>query len=39
MIFRNNLELRCEGGEPALLQVTPNITWPDTVYYQVPRPD
>ena len=32
--FRNSLELYCdEEGEPALLQVTPNITWPDVVYY------
>merc|ERR1719347_1330676 len=32
--FRNNLDLRCEDeGEAALLSVTPNYTWPDTVYY------
>ena len=32
--FRNSLSLYCdEEGEPALLQVTPNITWPDVVYY------
>jgi len=31
--FRNNLELRCDEGEAALLEVVPNVTWPDTVYY------
>ena len=32
--FRNSLSLTCdEEGQPALLQVTPNITWPDVVYY------
>jgi len=31
--FRNNLELECQDGEAALLSVTPNVTWPDTVYY------
>jgi len=32
--FRNSLGLSCEeDSEPALLQVTPNITWPDVVYY------
>jgi len=31
--FRNHLDLNCEEGEAALLTVTPNVTWPDTVYY------
>jgi len=31
--FRNNLELRCDDGEAALLEIKPNFTWPDTVYY------
>lgn len=32
--YRNSLELECEEGEPAILEVTPNVTWPDVVYYQ-----
>ena len=32
--FRNSLRLECaEGGNDAVLTVTPNITWPDVVYY------
>lgn len=32
--FRNSLGLSCdEESQPALLQLTPNITWPDVVYY------
>jgi len=31
--FRNSLQMKCEDGEPALLEVTPNATWPDIVYY------
>jgi len=31
--FRNNLNLECGDGDAALLSVTPNYTWPDTVYY------
>ncbi|KAF0312975.1 Protein Skeletor, isoforms B/C [Amphibalanus amphitrite] len=31
--FRNSLRLHCEGGEAAVLEVTPNNTWPATVYY------
>ena len=31
--LRNNLNMRCEDGDAALLQVTPNVTWPDVVYY------
>jgi hypothetical protein len=33
--FRNSLMLNCEGGDAGILEVTPNITWPDVVYYQV----
>ena len=25
--------MRCDEGDAALLQVTPNVTWPDVVYY------
>jgi len=31
--FRNSLTYECEDGEPAILEVTPNATWPDVVYY------
>ena len=32
--FRNSLKLECaEEGTAAILTVTPNITWPDVVYY------
>ncbi len=32
--FRNSLRLECEeDGTAAVLTVTPNITWPDVVYY------
>lgn len=32
--FRNDLRLHCDKeGEPAVLEVTPNQTWPATVYY------
>ena len=32
--YRNKLKMRCENGsEPAILQVTPNSSWPDVVYY------
>eukprot|EP00088_Acartia_fossae_P021873 TRINITY_DN23239_c0_g1_i1.p1 TRINITY_DN23239_c0_g1~~TRINITY_DN23239_c0_g1_i1.p1 ORF type:complete len:682 (+),score=132.87 TRINITY_DN23239_c0_g1_i1:69-2114(+) len=31
--FRNSLQIGCEDGEPAILEVTPNVTWPDVVYY------
>ena len=27
--------LNCEEGDAGILEVTPNITWPDVVYYQV----
>ncbi len=32
--YRNSLKLECEQGEAAILEITPNITWPDLVYYQ-----
>jgi len=31
--FRNSLTFECEEGEASVLQVTPNATWPDIVYY------
>ena len=31
--YRNSLKLECKEGEPAILEVTPNVTWPDVVYY------
>jgi len=31
--FRNSLEYECEEGEAAVIEFTPNVTWPDTVYY------
>ena len=32
--FRNSLRLECaKEGTAAVLTVTPNITWPDVVYY------
>jgi hypothetical protein len=31
--FRNSLTFECEEGKPAILEVTPNVTWPDVVYY------
>jgi hypothetical protein len=27
--------LDCEEGDAGILEVTPNVTWPDVVYYQV----
>ena len=33
--YRNSLMLNCEEGDAGILEVTPNITWPDVVYYQV----
>jgi len=33
--FRNSLSLDCDkNSEPAVMTITPNFTWPDTVYYQ-----
>ncbi len=32
--FRNSLKLRCENGsEPSIVEMTPNSSWPDVVYY------
>jgi len=32
--FRNSLKLRCENGsEPSIVEITPNSSWPDVVYY------
>lgn len=31
--FNRSLTYTCEEGEPAILEVTPNTTWPDVVYY------
>ncbi|XP_077288132.1 cytochrome and DOMON domain-containing protein knickkopf [Arctopsyche grandis] len=31
--FNRSLEYSCEEGEPAILEITPNTTWPDIVYY------
>ncbi|XP_069695747.1 protein Skeletor, isoforms B/C [Periplaneta americana] len=31
--FNRSLVFSCDEGEPAILEVTPNTTWPDVVYY------
>ncbi|XP_063612833.1 protein Skeletor, isoforms B/C-like [Penaeus indicus] len=31
--FRNSLMLKCGEGDPAVLEFTPNKSWPDVVYY------
>ncbi|CAL4081060.1 unnamed protein product, partial [Meganyctiphanes norvegica] len=31
--YRNSLELDCGDGDAAVLEFTPNKTWPDTAYY------
>ncbi|KAK6622474.1 hypothetical protein RUM44_002285 [Polyplax serrata] len=31
--FNRSLVLTCEKGDPAILEVTPNSSWPDVVYY------
>lgn len=31
--FNRSLVTMCADGEPAALEITPNFTWPDTVYY------
>nr|XP_018911611.1 PREDICTED: protein Skeletor, isoforms B/C [Bemisia tabaci] len=31
--FNRSLLLDCDKGDPALLEVTPNSSWPDVVYY------
>ena len=31
--FNRSLIWTCETGEPAILEITPNSSWPDVVYY------
>lgn len=31
--FNRSLTFECQEGEPGILEITPNITWPDVVYY------
>lgn len=31
--FNRSLNWHCEPGDPAILEITPNSSWPDTVYY------
>lgn len=31
--FNRTLRWHCESGDPAILEITPNSSWPDTVYY------
>lgn len=31
--FNRTLRWTCEDGDPAVLEITPNSSWPDTVYY------
>lgn len=31
--FNRSLVWTCEQGDPAILEVTPNSSWPDVVYY------
>lgn len=31
--FNRTLKWTCESGEPAVLEITPNTSWPDVVYY------
>lgn len=31
--FNRTLRYSCEEGDPAVLEVTPNSSWPDVVYY------
>lgn len=31
--FNRSLSWSCESGEPAILEITPNSSWPDLVYY------
>lgn len=35
--YQRTLELKCDQGEPGVLQWTPDKNTPDTVYYQVNR--
>lgn len=34
--YQRTLELKCDEGEPGVMQWTPDANTPDTVYYQVP---
>lgn len=31
--FNRSLHWTCEPGDPAILEITPNASWPDVVYY------
>lgn len=31
--FNRTLRWTCESGDPAILEITPNTSWPDIVYY------
>lgn len=31
--FNRTLRWHCDSGDPAILEITPNSSWPDTVYY------
>lgn len=31
--FNRTLRWNCDSGDPAILEITPNSSWPDTVYY------
>lgn len=31
--YNRSLEYSCDNGPPAILEVTPNSSWPDIVYY------
>uniref|UniRef100_A0A4Y0BHE4 DOMON domain-containing protein n=1 Tax=Anopheles funestus TaxID=62324 RepID=A0A4Y0BHE4_ANOFN len=31
--FNRTLKWNCDSGEPAVLEITPNTSWPDVVYY------
>lgn len=31
--FNRSLSWSCESGDPAILEITPNSSWPDLVYY------
>lgn len=31
--YNRTMRSQCDGGEPAVLEISPNNSWPDTVYY------
>lgn len=31
--YNRTLRYTCETGDPAILEITPNSSWPDVVYY------